>query len=211
MKVIIFAFLYLLLFIGVEVIAKRTKINTESSRKLVHIVAGTTAALLPLVMTFHEIIALSILFIPVMLISKRANIFSSIHSVKRSTFGEVYFPLAILLTALLFPRNSEYMYGLLVLGISDGSASIIGQKYGKKKYQLFGHKKSYAGSLAFFIATLVIGIIILAHFTDMAIGLILVISILLAAFLAMVEACLHKGLDNLIISPFAALLLAVFI
>ncbi len=209
MKVISIASLYLILFVAVEVITKRTGVSKELSRKVVHVVAGTTAALLPLVMTFTEIAVLSLLFIPVMLVSKRANIFSSIHHVARRTYGEVYFPFAILITALVFPKTELYMYGLLVMAVSDGFASIVGQKYGKNTYRLFGAKKSYEGSVVFFVTAVAIGLGVLTTLTAVAAPAAVVISLGVGLLLTFVEAGLGRGLDNLVVPPLAALLMQI--
>jgi len=208
-KVLIAATLYLLLFVAVEVVTKRQKLSKEMSRKFIHVVAGVTVAFLPYVMSFHEIAWLSLLFIAVMLISKKANVFSAIHEVKRSTYGEVYFPFAILLTALLFPRKELYVYGLLVMAISDGFASIIGQKYGKHKYSIFGTSKSYVGSGVFFVTALAIGSVVLASLTSISILAAVMMSLISGALLTVVEAGLSRGLDNLAIPLLAACLFDV--
>jgi dolichol kinase len=210
-EVLAVATAYLVLFVLVEVYAKKTKANSETTRKFVHIVAGSTAALLPLIMTFHQIAVVSLLFITVMLVSKRQNFFSSIHKVTRKTHGEIYFPFAILITALLFPTTELYMYGLLIMAVSDGLASIVGQKYGHKTYRFLGAHKSYIGSIAFFISATVIGLIILTSFTSLGVAPILIGSVLLAFILTVVEAGLAHGLDNLLLPPVSALLLSIFL
>jgi hypothetical protein len=50
--VLIAAVLYLCLFVSIELIARRTKISTELSRKLSHIIAGTSVAFLPYFLSF---------------------------------------------------------------------------------------------------------------------------------------------------------------
>lgn len=200
MKVIIAALCYMALFILIELIARNSKLNKELSRKLAHIFAGTSAAFLPLFMSFRQIMLLSLLFLPVMVISKRKNIFSSIHEVNRKTYGEVYFPIAIFLTALLFPDKQLFIYGILVMALSDGLASIFGQKYGKKKYRLWQGEKSYVGSLIFFITTLLIGLVVATQIPTWAVtGC--------ALILTFAEACLSGGIDNLIVPPLASSLL----
>lgn len=206
MKVLFFALFYLIFFITVEVISRRYKLNREYSRKIVHVIAGTTAGFLPFVMSFNEIAVLSFLFIPVLFISKKFNVLGSIHAVKRKTYGEIYFPVVILLMAISFQEKFIFMYGLLIMGISDGLAAIIGEKYGKKKYRIFSVRKTYIGSVTFFIASFLISVVVLFIFNaPFAQALILVV--LLSAILTIVEAFLSAGLDNLILSPLAAILL----
>ena len=137
---------------------------------------------------------------PVMYISKNKNIFGSIHSVNRNTLGEVYFPLGILITALFFPINNVFVYGILVMSLSDGFASIFGQKFGKRKYSFLRAHKSYVGSLAFFVTTL---IITLAMFRNVSLLGAVMVSIVLTAL----EGCLSDGLDNLFLPPVAGALI----
>jgi phytol kinase len=193
------------MFIGIEVITSKAKINKELSRKFAHILSGVSVAFLPFVMSFPEIMVLALLFLPVMLISKRNNLFSSIHEVSRTTYGEVYFPVTIFLTALLFPDIKIFMFGILVMSISDGLASVIGQKFGKKKYHVWNGDKSYVGSTTFLISTFVLGIILLPGRTYMEIVAIIVCSMILT----LVEAGLAYGFDNLLIPPIAASLFAL--
>jgi phytol kinase len=197
MKVVIAAAAYTVLFVAIELVTRKTRLHKELSRKLAHILAGTSAAFLPLIMSFSEIMVLSLLFLPVMLLSKRKNLFSSIHEVSRKTYGEVYFPVAIFVTAWLFPDRQIFMYGVLTMSLSDAFASIFGQAYGKRKYRLWQGKKSYVGSLAFFITTFAIGLAVTS-------GVPVWLLAAAAAALTLVEAGLAGGIDNLLIPPLAS-------
>jgi phytol kinase len=196
-RVAVAALCYTALFILIELITRKLKLNRELSRKLAHIIAGTSAAFLPLLMSFYQIMVLSLLFLPVMAISKRRNLFSSIHQVNRKTYGELYFPIAIFITAWWFPTKDLFMYGVLVMGISDGLASIVGQRLGLKTYKLWQGKKSYVGSFTFFVSTTLIGILVMP-----AVGLAPLAAI--AILLTLIEACLSGGIDNLILPPIAS-------
>ena len=202
-KVILAALCYTALFILIELITRTLKLNKELSRKLAHIIAGTSAAFLPLVMNFHQIMVLGLLFLPVMALSKNKNLFSSIHEVNRKTYGELYFPVAISITAWWFPTKNLFMYGVLVMGISDGLASIFGQKLGKRTYRLWQGKKSYVGSFVFFVATMLIGLFV----THSSIGIVPLLAI--GLILTLIEASLSGGIDNLVLPPAASGLLMI--
>lgn len=208
MSVLVVAGFYLLLFVAVEVIAKKSKLPAETSRKFIHIFAGVTAGLLPLVLSFSQIAFLALLFSVVMLVSKRQNFFRSIHGVQRSTYGEVYFPLAILFCALLFPARPAYMYGLFVMALSDGLASIAGQAFGKRKYTVGAAQKSYMGSGVFFATAFLIGIFLL-RYAGLPAPEVFVLAPVLAALLTLLEAVLSYGLDNLLLPIAAAALLQI--
>jgi phytol kinase len=206
MNIIFAALLYAALFITVELAAKKYPFSGGFWRKVVHILAGLFSAALVFEMSFAQIVFLGVFFSAAMLFSKKINLFSSIHQVKRPTYGEVFFPLSIAIVALIFPVKILYLYGVLVLSISDGLAGLVGQRFGKKTYRI-SSKKSYAGSFAFFISAVLIGLALLPLF-----GLVFlksfIASLVLAALLTIAEGALPLGLDNLILPPLAALLLS---
>lgn len=103
------------------------------------------------------------------------------------------------------------MYGILVMAISDGLASVIGQKYGKKTYSLFKSKKSYLGSFVFLLTSFFIGYVLLVTLTGTSYIDLIIISLACAVVLTAAEGSLSYGLDNLVISPFSALLLQLFV
>jgi dolichol kinase len=86
------------------------------------------------------------------------------------------------------------------MSISDGFASIIGQKYGKKLYKLWRSKKSYVGSGVFFGSALLIGIAVAPSVSIVSLCA-------LAGILTFTEAVLSGGLDNLVLPPIASALL----
>lgn len=190
---------FLILFSVIEVISRKVSLPAEFSRKMAHIFAGVSAAFLPLVMPFAHIIGLASLFLVVMLISRKIKLFQSIHEIGRSSYGELFFPLAIALTALLFPRNNIYMYGILVMALGDGLAGLLGARFGKAKYRLGRAHKSYLGSGTFLIVSLLIGLLFSQQYGMVGI----------AILLTFVEAVSVKGLDNLLLPIIAALLLSL--
>lgn len=187
----------------VELLAKKLHPPSEATRKLSHILAGVGAALLPFVLSFNEIALLGALFVPAVYISMRSDWFKSVHKVKRSTYGEIYFPLAIAVCALLFPDRLLFTYGVLVIGISDALASLLGLRYGRKKYKAPSGQKSFVGSAAFFVSTLIIGTTLTLIFVNTTFVQSLFWSAALAMVLTIIEARAKRGLDNLYV-PVAA-------
>lgn len=208
MKVLVAALLFGALFIAVEFISKWRATDAELSRKFIHVTAGVMAACLPLFLSFSEIQLLSLMFIPIMVVSRRRNIFKAIHNVRRSTLGEVYFPLSIFLVASFFPNTTIYLFGLLVMAIGDGFASIFGQRYGKRKYRLWYSSKSFLGSSVLFGCAFILGFICLQG-ESIAFLPSLLYGAAIALGLTLVEAGLSYGLDNLILPLCASLLLSL--
>jgi phytol kinase len=196
--------LVLLIFVGyaayffvAEAMARRLRVSHEVSRKVEHVIFGISIACLPAFISFRQIALLGILFVPAVLISKSAGFFRSVHRVRRRTNGELYFAVAIATTALLFPRSDPFIYAMLVLGIGDGLAALVGQPLGAHKYRLLGSRKSYEGSMTFFVVTIGLGL---------ALGLSVTGAVSAAAILAVIEGALSGGLDNLFLPVVAALL-----
>lgn len=199
MEFAIVAIAYGSVFVAVELLAKKLHPPSEATRKLSHILAGVGAALLPFVLTFREIALLGALFVPAVYFSMRLNMFKSVHKVKRVTYGELYFPLAISACALLFPDRLLFTYGVLVVGISDALASLLGLRFGRKKYKAPDGLKSYVGSAAFFASSVIIGTTLILTFINTSVAAALSWSIVLAGILTLIEARSHKGIDNLLV------------
>jgi phytol kinase len=197
---------YLAAFGGVELVSRRLGLDPELSRKLVHLSSGLSAAALPLILSFHQVVALGLVFALAMAASQRLNLLPSIHGVRRSTLGEICFPLAISITALLFPDRALFAYAIATMAVSDVAAWAAGRRFGTARLPLSGTSKTYAGSAAFFAATLVIGALLLPRLSHgVSPALLLAAPVALAA--TVVEALSRRGLDNLLVSPVTAALL----
>lgn len=129
----------------------------EIYRKFVHILTGVYISLWPLFLSLAWIQALSILMFLVVLASKRFNIFGSIHEVTRTTYGEIMFPLGVLVAATFAQSGWVYMAAVLHLSLADGLAALIGVRFMKNfSYKVFGHTKTIIGSATFFVVSMFI-------------------------------------------------------
>ncbi len=208
LRVIMASSSFLVLFGIVEFIYTNFKISKELSRKLIHIFSAIIIAILPIWLNYFEIGIVATMFVPVLWLSKKYNIFKSIHTGERSTLGEIYYPLAILVVCIIQPTYPAFLYVVLVLGISDGLAAIVGKNFGKKHFSILGSHKSYLGSFVFYLSALIIGIILLYIFGALSITSIAYL-VLLSALLTFVEASSSNGLDNFFL-PIAGLLFIWF-
>ena len=116
------AVVFLGLLTGAELVTRRRDVDPELSRKFVHVSSGVVAAALPLAMSYREVVALSAGFVPFLVVARRVGLVPAVSGVERSTLGEVWFPLGVLLAAALFPHGAPYAYGVLVMGLSDAAA-----------------------------------------------------------------------------------------
>ena len=207
------SFLISILFIFIvlvtnEIIYRKKKIHGEISRKFIHIVIGSFVAFWPFFLSWRDIQFLSISFLIVVLISKKINLFKSIHSVKRSTIGEIFFALSVGGISLIVQNKWIYLIALLEMSLADGLAAIIGYnlKIGKR-YKVFGHQKSVSGTLTFFITSIILLSIYAKYTHGNIVSPIYLIYALIATFLENISV---GGLDNLTIPFFIALVLKFF-
>ena len=203
------AALFLALLAGAESASRRRAVDPELSRKFVHVSSGVVAAGLPLFLSYGEIVVLSAGFVPFLLVARRLRLFPAVSGVERSTLGEVWFPLGVLLAAALFPDGGPYVYGVLVMGLADAAASLWGRRHGRRSYRVpGGGTKTWAGSAAFAVTTLVVGVTVLVV-TDGWGGRALAAAVGAAAVLTAAEGLLGRGTDNLVLPAAAAALLSL--
>ncbi|MEO8329986.1 MAG: hypothetical protein ABI586_08280 [Candidatus Nanopelagicales bacterium] len=203
-----FSFVVILLLAIAEWLARRWRLEPELARKFAHVTCGLVAAALPFFMSFGSIAVLCLLFIPFMVISRQWGFFPAVHQAERSTLGDLYFPLGVLLVALAFPERAPYIYGVLVMTVSDAVAGIVGKRFGRRGYRLCGAWKTYVGSGAFFGTTLLLTLITLTVGSG-SYSVALATAIGMAVALTIVEGALGGGVDNVVLPGVSASLLTL--
>ena len=96
-------------------------------RKVIHMISAIIICCFPYVLSLYHIVLLSILFAFIFLIAKIFNFLPIINKVNRITLGEVFYPLGVMLSAIVFIPQGEiraWQFGILVLGFSDAIANI---------------------------------------------------------------------------------------
>ena len=204
---LVYIYVAILLIITEKLLDK----HPEVSRKVLHIMVGNVAFLLPIFVT-REVMAFAaagpfILF--TFLMSPR----TPIKSIRGKTsaaghgMGLVYYSITWTILAYLFFDNMVVIaIGILAMSYGDGFASIIGLKFGKKKYKVFGDKKSYVGSFAMFIFTFIATIVAILYYRISITPYILLVLAFIALVAAIAEGLTPKGLDNFSV-PFVTALL----
>jgi phytol kinase len=198
-----FSVVFVALLAGAEATHRRWKVEPELARKSAHVSSALVAATLPWFMSFPAVAVLALLFVPFMFLSRRLDLFPAVHAVERSTLGEMWFPLGVAVVALAVPEHGPYAYGILVMGLSDAIAGLVGQRYGHRAFRILGAWKTYAGSTAFFATTVALTVAALALMGAVSPAAV----VALAATLTVVEASLGGGTDNLVLPVTAAALL----
>jgi phytol kinase len=166
---------------------------------------GIWGAWLPIWLGWRSIIVLGILLLIGVFVSNRFKWFRSIHSVQRETIGEYLFPVSMIVMAIFFKNDTVFAAGMLMLGVADGLAAVVGTRYGKKSmFKVLGNKKSWHGTAAFYACSVVIlawaisviqpGLSTINFVTLLVTGAIV---LSLSAVLTIAELTGQKGIDNL--------------
>lgn len=200
---LVVAGVYLLIFLIGESVRCLFPSNTEISRKAVHLLGGLTALSFPYLFISHwTVLALSLSFCAIMLITKRKGLLKSIHDVGRESHGGIYYPIAVYLIFLLSSAKPViYLIAILVMAVSDAMAALVGGKYGVIKFDVEGNLKSLEGSLAFFFVTFLCIHIPLLLLTGVDRAESVLISCIIALLVTGFEAISLSGSDNFIV-PF---------
>jgi phytol kinase len=176
------------------------KFDHEIVRKIVHVGTGNVILLawwldIPAV---FGIIA-SAIASAVTLVSYRLPILPGINSVGRKSLGTFFYALSIGILVAFFWYINQPQYaalGILIMAWGDGFAAIIGRRFGKHKYKLFGGQKSWEGSGAMTLISYIISSVILFS-VEGNIWQVWVISLVVAVVATVLETLSFLGMDNL--------------
>jgi len=157
--IFVYGYVAILLIISEKILSK----YPTFSRKFVHIMVGNVLFILPIfatrfAMTFlaaAPFIVLTFLMSPKSPIKLDHKVSTSGHGL-----GLVYYAISwtvlyyaiswTVLAFFFFDQPWIIAVGIAAMSYGDGLASLIGQKYGKHKYNILGDAKSIEGSLAMF-------------------------------------------------------------
>ncbi len=200
--ILIYTFLYCFSFFILEVIKRKKILSTNSTRRIIHLGAAMIAFTFPLFLSLSQILIVSFVLLLIMIFSKYTSLLSHIHTVERKTWGEIFYPLGIMIAALSFLPSNPGSFGIviLILGISDLLANIIGTHCGSKYFNIFNGKKTIEGTVAFLVSTFIILLIF-----KISIPLAILISLAASA----VEFLSPYGSDNLTIPVVVSALLII--
>jgi CDP-diglyceride synthetase len=203
--IISYTFIFLFLFAMAEFMYHSLRSKVEVSRKWVHVSSGLCCLSFPFFITNHWIVLLLCSsFILLLLASKRFHKLQSIHKIDRKSYGSLLFPVAVYCSFLSFQYfNSEYLFfylPIVILGICDPMAALLGKKWPFGKYKIGNDYKTVVGSTAFFVSCFLILMLSLPVFMPVkSISVILSYSFIISLSTTFVEAFSKNGIDNVTI------------
>jgi dolichol kinase len=193
--ILVYGYIAILLIISEKVLNK----YPTFSRKFLHIMVGNVIFILPLftsqyIITFlaaAPFIVLTFLMSPFSPIKFNDRISTSGHGM-----GLVYYAISwTILAFFFFDQQWIIAVGIAAMSYGDGMAALFGERFGKHKYNIFGDKKSFEGSIAMFLVLIVTLGIVLAYYNVFTANFII---IPVVAFIATIfEGITPKGLDNI--------------
>jgi phytol kinase len=186
------------------------------SRKFLHIMTGNIAFILPLFQT-REIMAF-LAAGPFILFTFLMSPYSPIESMRGKTsdaghgLGLVYYAITWTILAYVFFDHREIIaMGILAMSYGDGLASLIGMKYGKRKYTFFKDTKSYVGSIAMFLCTFLLLVVAIVFYAEPLTVRTAAYLLCMAGIATVIEGITPFGLDNLSVPFITALLYWIFL
>lgn len=192
---LVYLYVAILLIISETVLKKYPRI----SRKFLHIMVGNIIFILPLFKTWWVITFLAAA--PFIVLTFLMSPYSPIKAIRDKLsesghgLGLVYYAISWTILALLFYDKPWIIaVGIAAMSYGDGMASLIGENFGKRKYNLTGDTKSVEGSISMFLVLILALAIVLTYYAVPF----SFISLAIVAFVATVlEAITPKGLDNI--------------
>ena len=187
-------------------------LKVERARKFIHILAGIWIAFWPFYIPFDGIFILGCVALTFLLYSRHTHTFKAIYAVRRRTYGEIFYAIAIIICSFYGQEPWVFTVSILLLALADGGAAVVGKYWGSNnQYRVFGNKnlnKSVAGTFAFLVfAYISVGIgwllggnIVMSDHLFIAFFIIPVVSTIL-------ENISPYGLDDLTTPLFATILL----
>lgn len=183
--------------------------DPELSRKFIHLASAAACLLFPVLIESPFVVgAMAVVMSTLFAVSGHFGLLQSLHGVQRQSRGSECYAVAIFLVFLLAGDDYwVYLVSILVLGVADASAALVGIKYGRFRYTVQSVVKSMEGSLAFFVMAFLAVLVPSPFLADLEWLKLLHIAFATALVLTCIEAVSTHGSDNLFVPVAAAVML----
>lgn len=212
--IIVYAYVIVIFFLAEKVLKSRP----EVSRKFLHIMIGNMIFAMPffsdawvmlLFITLPITVALFFLteYSPIKIENEMTE---SGHALGLFFYAGIWSILLFIFPIMIDP-NLLWIVALAIVPLvyGDGFAALVGGKWGKVKYHVFGGEKSLEGSLAMFAVTAVLAVFVWMFYIALGYTLpefnfwyVLIIS----AIATVCEAVSYGGVDNLTVPAVTSIL-----
>ena len=193
------------LMLTVRTLQEQGRIEAETARKLVHMGMGTLCLTFPWIFRSPEpvwlLAAMAVLGLTGvrLLAPLRARFGGVLGAVKRVSFGELYFPIAVAVVFTLAGADrAAFCAPVAILTFADAAGALVGQRWGRLRYPAVESTKSFEGSVAVFAVTWVCASVVFVALTPTSNERALLAGVVIALFATLVEAVSWRGIDNLL-------------
>ncbi|MDY7076439.1 MAG: phosphatidate cytidylyltransferase [Chloroflexota bacterium] len=204
------SFVYVFAAIGLaEGLRKWRGYSVEFTRKFIHIGVGMWAygtVLLFERRTFALIPPAA--FIAINALSYWQGTFKAMETGEKGQLGTIYFPISfVALIWLLWDRPHLLVASLMPMTWGDALAAVVGQRIGRRRYTVFGSRRSLEGSAVMFLTSWVATLVALLLLSQIPPLTAIAVAAVTALGASVVEAVSPWGIDNLTVPAVSALLL----
>ena len=200
--------------IAIFIIAEKVlKSRPEFSRKFLHIMVGNMIFAMPFFSNpWVMIIGLTLpASIGTFLLTEYSPIKIENSMTESGHALGLFFYSAIWTILLIIFGNQLWIVALAIVPLvyGDGFAALIGIKFGKVKFSIFGSTKSLEGSLSMFVVTAVMSVFVWMVYTSIGYAMPefnIVNILLISAVATLCEAFSYGGIDNLTVPALTSIL-----
>jgi len=201
LRAVLLSGVWVVLVLGAAEWARRAGIARATSRKIVHIGIGTW--IVPTYLLFETrwwAVAPALGFVLLNAASFRYGWIKSVESGERNV-GTILYPASVaLLLALTFGTHRAIgAAGVLAMTYGDAAASLLGRRWGRHRYHIAGHPRSYEGSLAMFGISWVAMLAAFAVLGPAPDGGVVLATAIAALLVTLLEAGSLWGVDNALV------------
>jgi phytol kinase len=213
---VVLAGAFLVLFAMGEILYHIVRIKVEYTRKFVHITTALLALAFPIYLNNHWfVMALSLIFAGILVLSLKFDLLKSINAIERSSVGSLCAPAAIYATFMAYHFSGDQLYyyyiPLSILAISDPLAALFGKRFPWRPYSIRGNSKTLMGSMMFFLSAFLVSFSFMHQFDFADSASMMILQSLCVAGMSMTtEAFSDKGWDNLFIPLSVIVVLGLF-
>lgn len=163
-------FCLLLVFVGIivisiailEYLSQKKVLHCELSRKLLHIIAISSAGFsIFYISDSSEIVKIGLGAVIILALAIKMEVINNIENQNRKSWGIVYVAISYFVLGILWKGENIWIIfpSLLILAFADSFAAIGGYFFAKEYLNIGNDKKSYLGSAIFFCVTFLMLII----------------------------------------------------
>lgn len=207
--------IFLILFAVGECLYHKARLPGNVTRQIIHIGTGLICILFPLWLTNQwYVLILCLSFAILLFLSMKYKLLPSINKIDRNSYGTLLYPLAVYISFISYTYyNNQLLFfylPVLIMAICDPIAALVGKRFPYGRFYIRHYTKTFAGSIAFFICSMLLTAIIY-HLFPVTLHLPFIEMVFLTAAVSTIaEALSYKGYDNISI-PLSVILVLTLV